>query len=273
MDTNFLDDYYGESDMSWKETLLEDTKFADKGFETFGNGKESFEKIDSTFKSLDNNGNGSLRTDLDDNMNMNVINGDDIEFLNDYSSINDFNDTTLIKNIKEDKNDNRLIQDVGEIKNHVSYNLFQESKKQDNFNDSIKGIISPTIVSGVFFSRKNINNLHTKIRIGIKKILNYDIDNQSEEEMQIIMRSIYLQFSKNSNVDIQVQVKQLNKEVLDYSISNIYTNIKQYLGYIKNISENSEYVMPPAKETSIYGNKKGYRMDQLIDHSGGLRRR
>tara|TARA_B100000787_G_C16191319_1_gene297699 strand:- start:1216 stop:2037 length:822 start_codon:yes stop_codon:yes gene_type:complete len=273
MDTNFLEDYYGESDRTWKETLLEDTKHADEGFETFANGKESFEQIDSTFRSFEEKGIGSLNSQLDDNMSMNVLNSDDTEFLTDYSSINDFNKTTLIKTIKEDKNENQLIPDVNDIKNHVSYNLFQESEKKENFNDSIKGIIAPSILSGVFFSRKNINNLHNKIKLGIKKILNYTIDNQSEEEMQIIMRSVYLQHSKNTDCEIQSQVKHLNKEVLDYSISNIYTNIKQYLGYIKNISENSDFVMPPSKETSIYGNKRGYRMDQLIDHTGGLRRR
>jgi hypothetical protein len=274
MDNNFLEDFYGNANTDWKEKLLDDTKFADDGFETFGNGKESFEKIDSTFKSITEVGiqksTGSLDSKFDDNMNLNIINSDDNDFLNDYSSINDYSNTTLINKIKEDPNEN-LLPDLDVITNHVPYNLFQESQKQDNFNDSIKGIIAPTILSGVFFSRKNIDNIQTKIKIGIKKIMNYDIDNQSEEEIRIIMRSIYLQYSKNTDCDIQKQITSLNKEVLNYSISNIYTNIKQYLGYIKNITEVSRTSIPAPEETNIAGNKKGYRMDHLIDHPGGLR--
>ena len=274
MDTNFLEDFYGDANQEWRENVLEDTKLADEGFETFSNGKESFDKLDSKFKSLTEvdtaSNTGTLNTDFNDNMVMNILNPDNTEFLNEYSDINEFGNTTKISDIKRVKNEN-ILPDVSLIKNHVPYKLFQENRKMDNFNDSIDGIIAPSVLSGVFFSRKNIDNLHNKIIVGIKKILNYDIEKQSEEEIKIIMRSIYLQFSKNTDCDIQKQVKDLNKEVLNYSISNIYTNIKQYLGYIRNISEVSDFVMPSPEETNIAGNKKGYRMDQLIDHDGGIR--
>ena len=95
----------------------------------------------------------------------------------------------------------------------MPYNLFQEFNKK-NFNDSVKNITNPTILSGVFF-KKNINNLQTKIIKGVKDLTGYDIGNQSEEELEIIMRSIYLQFSKNSDCKIQEQVKNLNEQVLN----------------------------------------------------------
>lgn len=281
MDNNLLEDFYGKPNTDWKDKLLDDTKIADEGTQIYNKGKEDFSDIDNysdnqtftwpdyyktpivtvkgTFK-------GSIKNDRDDNMNVNILNfnkDEDSEFLKEYSNLNEFKNTTLINEIKEQKNEN-ILPDIGSIKNHVPYDLFQENKKQTNFSESVKGIIEPTILSGVFFSRKNIDNLHTKIKFGIKNILNYDINNQSEEEIQIIMRSIYLQYSKNTDCDIQKQVSDLNKEVLNYCISNIYTNIKQYLGYIRNISEVSDFVMPLPEKTNIAGNKKGYRMDQIL---------
>ena len=285
MDNNLLEDFYGEPNTDWKEDVLEDTKYADQGFDTYHNGKESFSGIDNAFKDqsytypdystkpfkdIKETYKGSLSNDLDDNMHMNLVTfnkDEDREFLEEYSNVNEFKNTTLISQIKKNPNEN-ILPDIGSIKNHVPYDLFQETNKQTNFSESMKGIIEPTILSGVFFSRKNIDNLHTKIKVGIKRILNYDINNQSEEEIQIIMRSIYLQFSKNTDCDIQKQVADLNKEVLNYCISNIYTNIKQYLGYIRNLSDVSDFVMPPPEETNIAGNKRGYRVDQLIDHAG-----
>ena len=82
------------------------------------------------------------------------------------------------------------------------------------------------------------------------------------------MRSIFLQFSKNSDNDIQKQIKQLNAEVLKYCIQNVYTNAKQYLQYMKDINENKQhYKFPKSVETNIKSNqnKRSYRLDTLIN--------
>ena len=50
MDNNLLEDFYGEPNTDWKEDVLEDTKYADQGFDTYHNGKESFSGIDNAFK-------------------------------------------------------------------------------------------------------------------------------------------------------------------------------------------------------------------------------
>ena len=47
------------------------------------------------------------------------------------------------------------------------------------------------------------------------------IGRQSDTELQIIMRSIYLQYSENNNCNIISQVKVLNKKVLDYCVEKI----------------------------------------------------
>ena len=71
-----------------------------------------------------------------------------------------------------------------------------------------------------------------------------DIDNaindayEKDYELLIVMRSIYLQFSKNLDKNIDRQVFELNKLVLQYCVPNIYSEILQYNGYLKAISTN-----------------------------------
>ena len=78
------------------------------------------------------------------------------------------------------------------------------------------------------------------------------ISKQSEDELMIVMRSIYLQFSKNVNTHIDKQVYELNKKVLKYCIKNVHDNIKQYKGYIRDITKERE-VLENAKNVDIKG--------------------
>jgi len=123
--------------------------------------------------------------------------------------------------------------------NDNPFELFQEDNKgrEENFYDSVSNINESTILSKVYFSRKNIDIIQNKIKLGVfekskKKIL---IGKQSDSELKIIMRSIYLQYSKNVDCKIQEQIKQLNQMVLNYSIDNIMTNAVGYINYINDI--------------------------------------
>ena len=256
MNNNFFNDDYSLKNKQIFETLLDPKR-------------EEFREIPNVNEeeSLTANFNMALNTALTDNMDESAK-----EYQELYKNYNvldmQFKNQTILDTF-EDKPNLNEIGDIKEVKNHVPYNLFQEFKKKDNFNDSIDNIIQPSILSGVFFSRKNINNIQTKIISGIKDIMNYDIGNQSEDELQTIMRSIYLQFSKNSDCEIQKQIKQLNSEVLKYCIYNVYTNAKQYLGYLVDINDDKKYYnFPPSIKTNVKsGDKNAYRLDSLINFS------
>jgi hypothetical protein len=146
---------------------------------------------------------------------------------------------------------------VKDTKNHVPFSLFQVGENKKDFKGSLEGIIQSTVLSEVFFSRKNINNIQKNI---IKKVLEgskYKIGNQSEKELQIIMRSIYLQNALNNDTDIQLQIKNLNNLVYDYCVSNILVNATQYIGYLNKIDTVPEAIPCPINE-NIAGDKKCY---------------
>ena len=59
------------------------------------------------------------------------------------------------------------------------------------------------------------------------------------------MRYIYLDFGKNLPKEIVRQVKILNEKTINYLLPDILTNIKQYYGYIRDISTPITPLMRP----------------------------
>lgn len=117
---------------------------------------------------------------------------------------------------------------------------FQNKSVNNNsfYVEAVQGHTKPNEVSNLFFSEKNINALQEGIRYRIYNETNgkHIIGRQSDTDLKIIMRSIYLQYSKNLPNNIVEQVRELNKKVLDWSIKEILSNLKQFDMYRKDIS-------------------------------------
>ena len=128
--------------------------------------------------------------------------------------------------------------------------LFAMSDRQSvtqgtDFRDAMTGNWYDTKLSLVFFSKENIKILQNGIRVGVynKSNQQYLIDNQNEDELKIIMRSIFLQNSKNLATNIPQQIAELNKMVLDYAVRQVYGETE---GYMKYKRDASTLVMPLA---------------------------
>ena len=122
----------------------------------------------------------------------------------------------------------------------TKYNLFEESKKNpDHFvSQSIRHVHSESKVAQVFFSKENIAAVQEGIRylVFVKTNEKYTIGNQSETELQVILRSIYLQHCKNRDDDILCQVRELNAKVLDYAVPKILAELNHHVTFIHDIS-------------------------------------
>ena len=135
------------------------------------------------------------------------------------------------------------------------FELFQNNiEEKKDFNDSMKTIQYDTHLSKYFFSRNNIDLIHHDIIITVQKNSGYKIGKQDETQLQIIMRSIFLQYAKHLPCKINEQIRELNKKVVMYSVNAIITEIKQYLGYRDNVS-NAPVPIDLPKNLSIKGTK------------------
>lgn len=117
------------------------------------------------------------------------------------------------------------------------YELFEGENIRSNFNSSLNGIQDNSILSRAFFSQRNINCIQKQIQQDVLKKTNYKIGRQSDLQLQIIMRSIFLQYSKNLNCNYALQIKELNKLVADFSIDRVIIEIYQFLEYRKEITK------------------------------------
>ena len=81
-----------------------------------------------------------------------------------------------------------------------------------------------TKLSDMYYSQTNIDFLQNEIinQVYKKTSGKYRIVKQSEDELVIVMKSIFLQYARNSDVDVQLQIKTLNKYVLDYCVNDVY---------------------------------------------------
>jgi len=104
---------------------------------------------------------------------------------------------------------------------------------------AIRGIHDKSVLNQLYFSQKNIQNVQNKLRYTVFKMSNgqFTISPQNEEELSIIMRSIYLQYCRNLPNNIKEQIAELNSIVVDQLAPDLLSNVKQYIKYLEDINE------------------------------------
>ena len=136
------------------------------------------------------------------------------------------------------------------------FDLYENLKVTNTNKYSNTGNQQKTKLSDLYFSQANIDYIQNDI---IKQVFEksdgkYRINKQNEDELVIIMKSIFLQNARNNDNDLQYQIDELNKLVLSYSVNNVYVNLLQYIKYIDDITKDIT-VMDRAKSVDIKGSK------------------
>jgi hypothetical protein len=146
-----------------------------------------------------------------------------------------------------------IMDDNKKVKTNI---IKREPILTENNINSMSHSLEHSLLSRKFFSTNNINVIHKKIIIGVYENSNkkYSISKQNERELLIIMRSYYLQFGKNLDTNIQQQVDNLNKMVIDWSVEEIIKNIDQYVIYKQTAS-----TLPIPMERSQLPSQKGLK--------------
>ena len=114
--------------------------------------------------------------------------------------------------------------------------------KHQNMNDNteatslykdtvIRGIHNKNVVNQLFFSEKNIDNLDKRLRytVWLMSSKQYSLGPQNKTELVIIMRSVYLDYSKNLDYMITEQIRDLNDIVISKTAPRLLSQTTQYL--------------------------------------------
>ena len=115
---------------------------------------------------------------------------------------------------------------------------FQQTVEQNFQADMLRGTWEQGALSDAFFSKPNV----VAIQAGIRRYVyeksqpkGYVIDDQSADELKIIMRAMYYQYARNSPTDIPGQVSELNQLVVNWSGPHILSAVDHYIHYLKDI--------------------------------------
>ena len=139
--------------------------------------------------------------------------------------------------------------------NGTPFELYENNNVINNKSNHMTANFCKTSLSDLYFCQSNIDLVQDVIIKGVYKMSNgVKIGKQSEDELLIVMRSIFLQHCKHQPNNIQQQITELNNLVLDYCIPNINSNIKQYKGYIHDITKQQD-IMDMPQSVNIKGEK------------------
>lgn len=115
----------------------------------------------------------------------------------------------------------------------LSENINITKKSRNVVFDMLRNIQEPSVFSMLYFSYENIAEVQRLIKYNVFKQAQFRIDNQSEQELLIIMRAIYLQYSKipKKKEDYTYEIARLNQLVVERSIRVILSEITQQKKY------------------------------------------
>jgi len=121
------------------------------------------------------------------------------------------------------------------------FSLFKHTEGNNgstSYNDALVGNWNDTILSNAFFSSKNMSIIQNGIRAGVFKMSNgrYSVGPQDETNLQIIMRSTFLQNARNNPNNITEQINELNNLVLKYCVPNVFNEATAYIKYKNDVS-------------------------------------
>jgi hypothetical protein len=245
------------------QTLFNKTELKEHFYDVFSN--NTFKRLstllsptnsinnDKNFKSSMNQEETTMKEITEKSLhNPNVISENSKQIGYNYANLNPqtFEDTTgFSDNFLYDRSVNNLF-----TTKYRDFNLYQQddSIKTTVKDDVLKGILEKTPLSDLFFSNQNIEQLQNEIidQVYTRSDNKFKISKQNEVELLVIMRSIFLQYSKNLPYNFEQQVCELNKQVLLEAVPSIMVNIEATLGYERDAGQLHQTIPRPLNVSS-----------------------
>ena len=158
------------------------------------------------------------------------------------------------------------------------FNTNEDSLSGSNTRHLFKNLYGETLLTFLFFSKKNIDNIQDILKYVVHRETGYIIDNQSVNELLIVMRALFLEYSlhpkliteemspKERNELLQkytAEVARLNMIIVNQVVPKIISQIQQYVDYLRDASEQPYYMDKP-KNDSVKGQKQYRSITQVL---------
>jgi hypothetical protein len=132
----------------------------------------------------------------------------------------------------------------------------RDSTLEAKVNTMLRGIREdPNPLNMAFFGTGNIDALQGRIASVIKQKTGMSIGRQSDDELLVIMRNVYMSAGAlRRSGAIGREVSRLNEQVLRIAVPNVGAGLAAYLGYVRDASRLPE-PLARGEQTSIKGEK------------------
>jgi hypothetical protein len=131
---------------------------------------------------------------------------------------------------------------IGQVQDMSPYPLYQEDELRSTTvrKQAMTGSVECNLLNQLFFSPENIEYLHQRLRYEVFRATNQQsiICKQDDDELVIIMRSIYFTYSKNQPTHIKEQIQELNDLVMQECVPRVLSEIQAHVRYLYDASTN-----------------------------------
>lgn len=113
-----------------------------------------------------------------------------------------------------------------------------KSNECSSYDEALTGTLECSKLSKAFFSKENMQIIQNSIRANVYRISNnkHVIGQQDSTNLKIIMRAIFLQYTRSFSTNITKQISDLNNIVVNHCVPKILTEIDAYLKYKNDVS-------------------------------------
>lgn len=174
----------------------------------------------------------------------------------------------------------RPIDSIKDLKAPQKYKLMEQEEllPESNTRFLFKNLYSDSLLTDLFFSQQNIQNVQNVIRYLVYQNTDEIIDKQSTNELLIVMRATYLEYSSHPAIikaemssqekqkillEYKKEVDRLNQIVFNHIVPKLVSQLQQYLDYLRDVSQQPKQ-MERSKNESIKGQKQYRSVTQLL---------
>lgn len=194
------------------------------------------------------------------------------------------NGTNIIKELEKERLKKVQTDDLHKLESPGNFGLTGSISKDIELSSSntkymSKTLFEETLLTSMYFSKKNIENIQNIVKYKVYKQTNQIIDNQNTAELLIIMRSIYLEYSAhppiiNNKMDNETKKKilpmytseviRLNQLVIDYVVPNVLSQLQQYIAYLRDASTQPYQQNQPTSSDNVKGQRQYRSITQVL---------
>lgn len=93
------------------------------------------------------------------------------------------------------------------------------------------------ILQKVYYDPKNINLIQKSIirEVYIKSNKKYLIDRQSDQDLLVVMRWVFLEYARHLPTNIREQIQELNNRVVNEVVPDIISGLDSHYSYLNSV--------------------------------------